>query len=317
MLVHLLRRLTGRFRKERHKPADKHPSLTSVDIVPGEERCTRDSHVHNASSTSSSSRTHSPDPPHTARNALKFSLTTLSGIARNIPCVAMLSSVIDPLLAIADRIEQTAANKKGLVELAIRLDLLTPILSKTATKDESLGTDVVEAVKRELESIKRDLDAADSRGKLSKFFNSPNNASSLAKHNTALTQLIANSTLVTVHEVLQTVHDLESKLLQMPPSLDTGGIVEMEDITGGVGGMGGDARIGGQGGDGEGPLLEIASEDNWKIRSISGGIGGPGGKGIEIGGKGGTGKAPMISSLRRSRHRDVIVETQDADLGKM
>jgi hypothetical protein len=98
---------------------------------------------------------------------LKFSLTTLSGIARNIPCVAMLSSVIDPLLAIADRIEvkptfttidavlpfyiqQTAANKKGLVELAIRLDLLTPILSKTATKDESLGTDVVEAVKRSL-----------------------------------------------------------------------------------------------------------------------------------------------------------------------
>jgi hypothetical protein len=93
--------------------------------------------------------------------------------------------------------------------------------------------------------------------------------------------------------------------------------------------MGGDARIGGQGGDGEGPLLEIASKDNWKIGSISGefdisrmdlclqlvgGIGGPGGKGIEIGGKGGTGKAPVISSLRRSRHRDVIVETQDADL---
>ncbi|KAJ7266818.1 hypothetical protein C8J57DRAFT_1329109 [Mycena rebaudengoi] len=312
MYCQFFRRLKGPWRKEsRHNPVDERPSQTSEDIVPGEE----DSLGHDASSTGGSSLTHSPDPPHTACNALIFSLTTLSGIARTIPCAAVLSSVINPLLAIADRIEQTAANKKGLVELAIRLDLLTPILSKTATKDESLGTDVVEAVKRELESIKQDLDDADSRGKLSRFFSSPSNSSSLEKHNATLTQLIANSTLVTVHEVLQTVHDLESRLLQMPPSLDTEGIVEMEDMAGGVGDMGDDARIGGQGGDGEGPQLEIAPENNWKIGSISGGAGGPGGKGIEIGGKGGTGKAPVISSLRRSRHRDVIVEPQGAELG--
>ncbi|KAJ7278183.1 hypothetical protein C8J57DRAFT_161898 [Mycena rebaudengoi] len=145
--MYCLRRLKGPWRKEsRHNPVDERPSQTSEDIVPGEE----DSLGHDASPTGGSSLTHSPDSPHTACNALKISLTTLSGTARTIPCAAVLRSVIDPLLALADRIEQNAANKKGLVELAIRLDLLTPILSATATKEESLGKQVVEDVKRSL-----------------------------------------------------------------------------------------------------------------------------------------------------------------------
>jgi hypothetical protein len=48
---------------------------------------------------------------------------------------------------------------------------------------------------RELVLIKRDLDAARSRGKLNQFFNSAYNASSLEKHNMALAKMIADSTV--------------------------------------------------------------------------------------------------------------------------
>jgi transcriptional regulator len=46
-----------------------------------------------------------PETPHTGRNALKFALKTLSSVSSNIPFGSVLSSVIDPLFDIADRIE--------------------------------------------------------------------------------------------------------------------------------------------------------------------------------------------------------------------
>ncbi|KAJ7932225.1 hypothetical protein B0H13DRAFT_1857062 [Mycena leptocephala] len=87
------------------------------------------------------------------------------------------------------------------------------------------------------------------------------------------------------------------------------------DITGGWGGTGGEARIGGDGGEGEGPKLYIDPDQPRKFRNISGehllsypsrclhpagGTGGTGGVGVEVGGTGGTGRGPVISVLRRS-----------------
>ncbi|KAJ6610769.1 hypothetical protein B0H10DRAFT_2058953 [Mycena sp. CBHHK59/15] len=226
------------------------------------------------------------DAPRKARNMLKFALKTLSSVSSNIPFGSMLSSIIDPLLDITDRIEQTSANTQGLIELAARIELLTPIISEMAKDKPKQGRVVVEALKWELQSMTKDLSDASSQGKLDQFFNSTDNASSLEKHNATLAQMIADSTLVTVPEVLQSLQDLE----------------------GGLGGTGGNARIGGEGGDGEGPKLDMSPEEHWKIGNISGGTGGTGGIGVDVGGKGGTGKAPVISVLRRNRA--LIVQPQ-------
>ncbi|KAJ7502692.1 hypothetical protein B0H11DRAFT_2188470 [Mycena galericulata] len=244
---------------------------------------------------------------HTAINVLKLALTTLSAVSSNIPLAGVLSGVIDPLLAIADRIQQTSDNQKGLVELSARIELLAPVLSETGNNRRIQGQ-LVEALNRllerrvlyrELYSIKEDLDAASSRGTLAQFFNSEDNSSSLAKHNATLTQMIADSTFSTVNEVLKNVQALEWKFSQSPPAVGAEGINEMGNITGGLGGTGGHARTGGQGGEGDGPQLDISAQERWKIGDISGGTGGGGGTGIDVGGKGGTGKAPVIRISRR------------------
>ncbi|KAJ6595055.1 hypothetical protein DFH09DRAFT_1357814 [Mycena vulgaris] len=71
--------------------------------------------------------------------------------------------------------------------------------------------------------------------------------------------------------------------------------IQIGDITGGLGGTGGSARIGGEGGDGEGPKLEMGSDERLKTGNISGGTGGAGGVGVEAGGQGGMGGAPVIA----------------------
>ncbi|KAJ7504853.1 hypothetical protein B0H11DRAFT_2343182 [Mycena galericulata] len=242
---------------------------------------------------------------HTTFNALKLALTTLSAVSSNIPLAGVLSGVIDPLLAIADRIQQTSDNKKGLVELASRIELLAPVLCETG-KSEQAQLQLVKALHRELDSIKEDLEAASSRGILTQFFNSADNSSSLAKHNTTLTQMISDATFATVNEVLKTLQTLEFKFSQSPPGVGDEGINEMGNITGSFGGTGGHARIGGQGGEGEGPQLDISTQDpsRWRIGDISeytGGTGGDGGTGIDVGGKGGTAHAPVIRISRRPR----------------
>ncbi|KAJ6532788.1 hypothetical protein DFH09DRAFT_1092782 [Mycena vulgaris] len=133
-------------------------------------------------------------------------------------------------------------------------------------------------------------------------------------HNTTLTKMIADSTFVTIHEVLKSLHDLEvSSSLDMMDDITStayirnpnscnwrprAGQIEMGDIKGGLGGTGGSARMGGEGGEGEGPKLDMSPNERWKIGNVSGGTGGTGGIGIEVGGKGGSGKAPVISMLR-------------------
>ncbi|KAJ7024142.1 hypothetical protein C8F04DRAFT_1303074 [Mycena alexandri] len=143
----------------------------------------------------------------TTYNTLKLALKTLSSVTSNIPLGSVLSAAIDPLLEIVDRIEQTSANVQGFVELAARIELLTPIVSEMAGNPQ--GVKLVEALQRELQSITKDLEVASSRGKLDQFLNSPVDALCLQKHNTALAQLIADSTLVTVTEVLHSIHKLK------------------------------------------------------------------------------------------------------------
>ncbi|KAJ6511825.1 hypothetical protein DFH09DRAFT_1197621 [Mycena vulgaris] len=230
----------------------------------------------------------SSETPQTARNALILALTTLSYVSSNIPFASILSSVIDPLLDITNRIDQVSTNERGLLELTARIKLLTPIVSEITGDTPEGSTGIVKALKQELELITKDLTEANSQGKLARFFNSTDNASSIASHNTKLAQIIADSTFVGVQEVLKSLRKVEQSQL-----------VEMGDIAGGFGGMGGSGYIGGDGGEGEGPnLLDFHAADRMKFGDISGGTGGTGGAGVWVGGKGGTGKAPVFSTRR-------------------
>ncbi|KAJ7927051.1 hypothetical protein B0H13DRAFT_2653702 [Mycena leptocephala] len=231
-----------------------------------------------------------PETPHTGRNILKFALKTLSTISSNIPFGSVLSSVIDPLLDIVNRIEQTSVNTQGLVELAARIELLSPLVSEMARDKPRQGRLIVEALQRELQSMTKDLNDAHSQGKLDQFFNGTDNASSLAKHNTNLTQMIADATLATVHEVLQSLQDLESRFEAKSEKAEDGGT----ELFGGTGGKGGAGRqTGGEGGLGEAAQLAIENVD--RFRRIRGGTGGEGGASDMTGGRGGTGQGPKFS----------------------
>ncbi|KAF8174603.1 hypothetical protein K438DRAFT_1980068 [Mycena galopus ATCC 62051] len=234
--------------------------------------------------------TYIPETPHTGRNVLKFALKTLSSVSSNIPFGSVLSSVIDPLLDIADGIEQTSVNSQGLVELAARIELLSPLVSEMARDTPQQGRFIVEALQWELQSTTKDLDDAQSQGRLDQFFNGTDNASSLAKHNNHLAQMIADATLATVHDVLQSLQDLEFRLEEKSEKAEDGG-TELFGGTGGKGGSGG--QTGGAGGLGEAAQLAIENVD--RFRRIHGGTGGEGGAGGMIGGRGGTGQGPKFS----------------------
>ncbi|KAJ7793827.1 hypothetical protein B0H14DRAFT_3558892 [Mycena olivaceomarginata] len=125
---------------------------------------------------------------------------------------------------------------------------------------------------------------------------------------TSITPTISVSTAPSsVKEVLGSLREIESSMLgegsgpQLEMDSDKHYITILDDVTGGIGGTGGESRIGGEGGEGSGPQLEIDPDEGYRIGKISGGTGGTGGKGIEVGGRGGTGRAPVINILRRNR----------------
>ncbi|KAJ7450639.1 hypothetical protein FB451DRAFT_1410327 [Mycena latifolia] len=242
-------------------------------------------------------------------NVLTATLRTLSSVSSNVP-FGSLSSVIEPLLDITGCNQQVSANAQGLTELAARIELITPIVSDMATNKPEEGRAFVESLRRELESIMKDLSDAHAQGKLEQFFNSAGDASSLAKHNMTLAQMIADSTLVTIQDILKTLHDIEHSKLQESPHELKGAISQVRilfqqshtlynPLAGGLGSMGVSGRVGGEGGEGEGPELELTLDEHLKVGNISGGTGGTGGAGIEVGGKGGSGKAPIIRVQRR------------------
>ncbi|KAJ7839494.1 hypothetical protein B0H13DRAFT_2102185 [Mycena leptocephala] len=108
-----------------------------------------------------------------------------------------------------------------------------------------------------------------------------------------------------VIEVLRSLCEIESPMLGEGPQLEMDSdkhyITILGDVTGGIGGTGGESRIGGEGGEGRGPQLEIDPDEGYRIGKISGGTGGTGGHGFEVGGNGGMGMAPVITILRRNR----------------
>ncbi|KAJ7325555.1 hypothetical protein DFH08DRAFT_886877 [Mycena albidolilacea] len=227
-----------------------------------------------------------PETVRTESNVLDFALRTLSTISSGIPLGEALSGIIEPLLEITGRIQQSSVNEHGLIRLAARIVRITPIVAGLAKTNPSKGQAIVLDLLRELVLITKDLDAARSQGKLNQFFNGADNASSLETHNMALAKMIADSTLATVNEVLRSLREIE---------------IILGDVTGGIGGTGGKSRIGGEGGEGSGPQLEMDPDERYRIGKISGGTGGTGGKGSQVGGRGGTGMAPVITILRRNR----------------
>ncbi|KAJ7166626.1 hypothetical protein C8R46DRAFT_1094929 [Mycena filopes] len=226
-----------------------------------------------------------------ARNAVKFALQTLSIASSNIPLGSVVSAAIEPLLAVINRVEQTSANAHGIIELAARIELLVPIVTKMAEterrgvltpKSAGQSRSIVKLFQQELKTITKDLEAASRQGKLNQFFNSAQNSFALQKHNTILANLIADSTLLSVQEVLEKIEALaQSKLHPEPPSS-----IGLGEITGGLGG-----------GEGQGPELQfrLSPQVFWTARSISGGVGGAGGSGTEVGGEGGIGRGPVIT----------------------
>ncbi|KAF7377584.1 hypothetical protein MSAN_00181100 [Mycena sanguinolenta] len=223
-------------------------------------------------------------------NALKLVLKQLSTISSKIPIGEILSGVIDPFLDIADRIEQMSDNAKGLDQLALRIERLTPTVTKMAesASEPAIG----EKLRKDLGSMTTELAAARSKGRLKQFINSVDNAACLDRHNTALNRMIADCTLEIVQELKMQEPHPRSFLLD--PCINLPNV--FGNITGGTGGAGGNGRVGGDGGEGEGPQLDIDPNARWKIGDISGGTGGAAGSGVEVGGKGGTGKGPVIRS---------------------
>ncbi|KAJ7875256.1 hypothetical protein B0H14DRAFT_61608 [Mycena olivaceomarginata] len=155
-----------------------------------------------------------PETVRTASNVLDFALRTLSTISSGIPLGGALSGIIEPLLEITGRIQQSSVNEQGLIQLATRIERITPIVTELAETNPNKSQAIVQELLWELVLITRDLDAARSRGKLNQFFNSAYNASSLEKHNMALAKMIADSTLVTVNEVLRLLREIECSKLQ-------------------------------------------------------------------------------------------------------
>ncbi|KAF8169167.1 hypothetical protein K438DRAFT_1774416 [Mycena galopus ATCC 62051] len=84
----------------------------------------------------------------TGLNILHFALKTLSGVSSSIPVAGVLSSIVEPLLDITDRIEQTSANAEGFVQLATRIERHTPIVTQMAQNDEKGGQTIVEALQQ-------------------------------------------------------------------------------------------------------------------------------------------------------------------------
>ncbi|KAJ7819166.1 hypothetical protein B0H14DRAFT_3876751 [Mycena olivaceomarginata] len=239
-----------------------------------------------------------PETVRPASNVLDFALRTLSGITSGIPLDGALSGIIEPLLDITGHIEQTSVNAQGLVQLAARIERITPIIDDMAQTNPSKGQTIVQELQQELASMTHDLKDAGSKSKLGQFFSSADKGSPLERHNTALVKLIAGYTGVKVDEVLGSLRKIEGSKLQGSSSRKP--TIVLGDLKGESGSPGGHGHIGGEGGEGGGPRLEMDPNERYRIGNISGGTGGTGGNGIEVGGKGGAGKGPVISMLRRS-----------------
>ncbi|KAJ7614936.1 hypothetical protein FB45DRAFT_873803 [Roridomyces roridus] len=285
-----IRRLSQSLHLRRRRPTSYSPSPPDNDPV-STSGCI--SHSEVGSSKNKQDEENTASRTHTGRNAVKFALQTLSKVSNNIPLGGVINSVIDPLLDLADRIEETQANREGLVELAARIGRLLHIIGeKRSSPDEVESASVVENVFREeLESIAADLNAARSQGTIQQFFNSRDTAGSLAAHNDTLARLISELTLEKMQDVQQSLKVIEEKLGRLARD---GNFEDVRpELFGGTGGKGGASDdIGGEGGFGQGTRLPI--EDVNEFKRVLGGTGGEGGFGPNKGGFGGMGQATQF-----------------------
>ncbi|KAK7045033.1 hypothetical protein R3P38DRAFT_3177257 [Favolaschia claudopus] len=248
----------------------------------------------------------------TALNAFSLALTTLSAVSSQIPLATPLGGIIDSLLALAGRIEQTSANAAGFAQLAARIEWLTPVVKDLAQNEPGRGRVIVGRLESALRSMKEDFEAAKGEGRLARFLNSDDNKGVIEKHNAMLAQLIADSTLATMAEVLKRLRESESQYRSKSP-VEAEETFVMGDLAGGCGGSGGNATgIGGDGGPGDGPQLVVDADldvDRIRVGNVSGGTGGAGGTGVDRGGVGGVGRGPIIS-LRRNRFVSAVGPSQ-------
>ncbi|KAF7291710.1 hypothetical protein HMN09_01262600 [Mycena chlorophos] len=150
-----------------------------------------------------------PETLSTAKNAFVLGLKTLGAISGNIPFGSVLNSVIEPLLNIMDRIEETAENQQGFLQLASRVHMLEPIIQDKKA-NEPACKEIVEALGKR--SIHDDIEQALQQGTIASFFNSQDNASGIVRHNVNLTQLIGDSTQQSINEVLKTLKEIQAGL---------------------------------------------------------------------------------------------------------
>ncbi|KAJ7260858.1 hypothetical protein B0H12DRAFT_361177 [Mycena haematopus] len=130
----------------------------------------------------------------TASNVLELALRILRAVSDSILVAGALSGIIDSLLGIMGQIKQTSANAHGLTQLAARIERLTPIVAQMKD-DPDKGQTFVRNLQQALVSMTADLEAARSKGKLNRFFNSADNALILHKYNAILAQMIADPRL--------------------------------------------------------------------------------------------------------------------------
>ncbi|KAF7345054.1 hypothetical protein MVEN_01668500 [Mycena venus] len=246
---------------------------------------------------------HSTISVRAASDVLKSTLQTCSG-NNSTSSGAVLATSITVLLAITERIEQTGLNVPSFAKLAERIASLTPIVCEIAGRNPSEGQTLVTALRRELESLTKDLEmAASSQNRLDQFFINTDNAVCLESHNIRLTELTARATAIMIPGALASIRKLEASASCYDES-SSKALVVLGDVRGGLGGAGENARNGGEGGEGEAPKLAIGPDERYEVGNIFGGTGGTGGVGFEVGGKGGTGKGPVIGSTagRRVNH---------------
>ncbi|KAK7002063.1 hypothetical protein R3P38DRAFT_2648248 [Favolaschia claudopus] len=215
----------------------------------------------------------------TETNVLTAALRALGTVSSHIPVLGMLNSVIEPVLALTEQVQQTADNMENLVQLSSRVEYLTEVIQKSDNQ-EIIG----ERLRGELLRMQEDLGGAHKEQWLGQFFNSRDNAAMIKKHNNNLLAMITENTLMGVDQIMKKLKDIEQS------KLSTFGA----QITGGHGGSGGAGHeVGGKGGVGGGPRLSFRHGIPARLGNISGGHGGSGGSGM-VGGMGGTGNGPII-----------------------
>ncbi|KAF7373307.1 hypothetical protein MSAN_00540000 [Mycena sanguinolenta] len=219
-------------------------------------------------------------------------------MCNGIPAIGVLSGIADTLSDIIGQIQQTSANEHSLAQLAARIERLTLIVAHMARDDPSKEQALVQSLSQELALMVEELKAARSRDELDQFFNDVDNAWILQRHNTALAQMIADSTSLTVHEVAKSLRELEvgsdaeidfcSSYMRVTELEITGilpprsqaricGIETFWLTRFSVGGTGGTADSGHVGGEGEDHQIGnvFAPTPSGDTRSCTGGFGDP------------------------------------------